>query len=214
MNPSGTGAHIGRSLKTAKFLIRQYRVTTTVTVLSVLAVILLAHNSHWANRQELAVFKALSLFSYPSQLQNAQALCTDKGFRVLPNCINGKGRFIPAAFKVKAVKPDTDMSEIEMVCDGAGEKGRIVLRMVNDRGWKLDDVYVAESKSKAVNLWASEIVANPLTASLKINSDEILAGTEKAVDVASEVATTKSFHEASEFAHHSDAETPAYTTAQ
>jgi len=90
-----------------------------------------------ADREKLAVIERLSGFKYPAQAEQAKPFCTEKGFSLI-RALEG----FPKGFNLIRFKTNPAFSDVEMSRDSAEEKSQIHVRLVQDNGWKFEDIYI------------------------------------------------------------------------
>jgi len=111
--------------------------------------------------------------SDPSQLAQAKSLCTKQGNSVLQGMLGDNGTFMPAAYGFIGLKENPHLIDIEMLSDQAEGKSRIFVRLVDQGGWKFDDVYVAERNGRSINMLLSNIQQYPWLYQAKYHLPEV-----------------------------------------
>ena len=76
------------------------------------------------------------------------------------------GKFPLATFRIAAAKENPNLTDIQMVRETADGTTIVYARMVDDNGWKFDDIYIAQAKGQPIKIWLSEAVENPLGTAL------------------------------------------------
>lgn len=97
----------------------------------------------------------------PNQLAQAKGLCTKKGDALLDGMLKDNGAFMPAAYGTVGIKSNPHLVDVEMVSDQAEGKSRIFVRLIDQGGWKFDDIYVAERNGRSINMQLSKIQQCP-----------------------------------------------------
>lgn len=114
----------------------------------------------------------LQLLNLPGQLPQARSLCTDHGFAILSG-FSANGIDLLGSFQIVSRISNPDFTDVEMVRNSAEGKAVIWARMVNQGGWKLDDIYFKQAKERQIHLWASEAMSHPVRAWAVVHADEI-----------------------------------------
>jgi len=134
------------------------------------------------HNKQLAALSALSSFKYPSQLEQARALCTQGGAALLPHLTSDSG-FAFSTFKVAGCKMNVGECEVQMVKEGANGIDSVSVRLVDQGGWKFDDVKFVTIGGQSVNLWASHILDHPFASSVKLGTDQLAEGWKNVVSL-------------------------------
>jgi hypothetical protein len=118
--------------------------------------------------------QALTKFKFPSQLSQAEPLCTAEGFITLQGMATG-GNFLKT-FTMGQIKSNPGLCDIQLVRDTVEGRTIIWVRMVDDNGWKFQDIYLEQTNGRPIKYWASYALQNPFTTFMGINSGEIADG--------------------------------------
>ena len=127
------------------------------------------------DRDKIQVVHTLAQLKYPDQLAEAKTLCTTRGDSILQKLVSETGVFPASTFVVTKVKNSGTASDIEMQSDLADGHSQIFVHLVNQNGWKFDDIFLIELSGKKIGksgLWCSYIVENPIRSEVKIHADD------------------------------------------
>lgn len=123
---------------------------------------------------------AVNLSSQPSQ---AQALCTPRGLALAQQLSEG-GKFRLATFSITSLKANPSLTDVQMVRDTADGKTVVFARMVDQSGWKFDDVYMVEAKGQPLNFWMSDANEHPfITAAGLVDWNKAMANASDILDL-------------------------------
>lgn len=117
-------------------------------------------------KPEVQALNSLCSLNLSSQASRAQALCTARGLVMATNLADEQGKFPLATFRITSAKENPNLTDIQMVRETADGTTIIFARMVDDHGWKFDDIYIAQAKGKPVKIWLSKAVEDPLGTAL------------------------------------------------
>lgn len=134
------------------------------------------------NDPRLLTLQTLTSLDYPSQLADAQPLCTDQGFATLQCMATNTGEFL-STFTVRRAKCNPRMCDIQLSRDTAEGETVVSVRLVNIKGWKFQDMYLEKANGRTANLWTSQIIEHPVIAMAIIHKEEITKGVETAGSV-------------------------------
>ena len=176
--------------------IKKFAITLAGTAVGLvgIAIGLLALNSIsqkiiWAKDQDkIQIIEKLSGLKYPDQLGVAKTLCTVQGDSFLPPTVSDKDGFLDSTcLFTRRVKTSGTTCDIEMRRDLADGNSRIWIRLINQNGWKFDDVLVVEWKGKKVGengLLMSALKENPeLLSKVEINFENLKKGYDGLKDI-------------------------------
>jgi hypothetical protein len=139
------------------------------------------------NKAVLAPVETLFALKYPQQLSQAQPVCTEQGFKLLPHFVGDSGKLSLSACRIEAIKSNPGLCDVELRLDTAQGESQFYIRLKNESGWKFHDVYIAKSNGKEVNLLASYIVEHPILSYAEVNSDKIVKGVKDTADFLSDL---------------------------
>ena len=116
---------------------------------------------------EVQALKGLCSLNISSQVVQAQDLCTARGLGIARQFADNQGKFGLATFRITALKENPNLTDIQMVRDTADGKTIIYARMVDQNGWKFDDIYIVEAKGQSLNVWVSDVNEHPIATALQ-----------------------------------------------
>ena len=127
----------------------------------------------------LGHFRELRLLKLPAQLPQAQSLCTPQGFAILSQ-LSSNGANILALFTPSTIEINKGFTDTRMILKTAEGNSVLWVRMVNENGWKLNDVYIGKVNGRDINWWSSKAMEHPVAFMAVCRADDIKAGVDAA----------------------------------
>ena len=116
---------------------------------------------------EVQALRSLCALNLSSQVLQAQDLCTARGLGIARQFADSQGKFGLATFRIISLKANPSLTDIQMTRDTADGKTILYARMVDQNGWKFDDIYIVEAKGQALNVWVSDVIDHPFATALQ-----------------------------------------------